>query len=1003
VIIRGTLARRMLRAAAPRCAALALLLAAVGLPQRAEAQVMAPPRPAGAAQPPRAGQPARPGAQDSTRRLSRDQKVFDFTPPDSAMRELLDRDGYRKVQYQGDTVKFDAVTRLLTLKGKPSAVQRDETMLVGDSIVYNDSTKRVVALGDTVLLRDPTQQDADDFIANGRIEYDLEARQGVTGSFSTSVVSGQRLYLSAQRSTILADTLVSGRHLVYAKNGSFTYCDHAEPHFHFTTRDMKFVSENVMVARPGVLYIGEVPVFWIPFFFQDVRAGRRSGMLTPNFGIAELFRNSPSYRRSVSNIGYFFAINDYVNVETSMDWRSGARATAGDPGFIRGNTEFRYKWLDRFINGELAASYLAQRDGTTNSTWTWNHNQDFSRETRLTARLNWVQNTQIQRNTTINPQAALATIRSQLNYQTKIGPAQINVGGSRVQYPGRSQVDMDFPSLNVTTGTLQAGPLSWTPSLRLAVSGQSKIDQGLQFPFVYNTGPGGITDSSRFDAGRRNMQFAFDTPIKIGDFQWQNSFTVNESVRDFPEQREIIGVRDTSVRSIRVFAKTYETNVDWTTSFNLPRFFQGTWNLSPSINVSNVDGASGLIVRTERSGGRFVQQSKRLSYAMSAAPTLYAMLPGLGPVAKIRHSINPGISWSYSPEATVSDAYLEALGRTRVGYLGSLAQNRVALSMSTNLEAKLRAPADSAPESGRKIKLLTMNLSSLTYDFVRADSTGKGFTDRTVSLSGRTDLLPGLDFRTSYELFQGDPMSDTATFSPYRTDFGVTFSLDGKSGIFALLGRLFGMNTSLDADSTGTAVGAAGRDLGDQNIARQSRMNNAAGGANMRGVQMAIPTGAGWRLNLQYNAARQRPPRGGTQIVNDPAALCESQRALGLFAYDSCITRAQSSQATGLTTGQSAIGAPVFIQPPVQSVTGSFSFNITPNWAAQWSTNYDVVRARFSTQQVGLQRSLHDWNAVFSFSQTQTGNFAFNFFIALKAQPELKFNYDRQTYRSSQF
>ena len=89
---------------------------------------------------------------------------------------------------------------------------------------------------------------------------------------------------------------------------------------------MKFVSENVMVARPGVLYIGEVPVFWIPFFFQDVRSGRRSGMLTPNFGIAELLRNSPSYRRSITNIGYFLAISDYMNAEASFDWRSGARS-----------------------------------------------------------------------------------------------------------------------------------------------------------------------------------------------------------------------------------------------------------------------------------------------------------------------------------------------------------------------------------------------------------------------------------------------------------------------------------------------------------------------------------------------------------------------------------------------------------------------------------------------------------------------------------------------------
>ena len=986
----------------PRHLSLVVLVAACSLVPWATAvgQGGRSPRPASGPVPtgpqrPVAGQPG----GDSTRTLSRERTVFSFAAPDSTMRALLELEGYRAVQYQGDTVRFDARSRQLVLQGKPSGVQRDETLLVGDSIVYNDSTKRVVALGDTVLLRDPTQTTADDFVAAGRIDYDLENRQGSTGAFTTSVESGQRLFMSAASSTIVSDTAVSGRHVVFARNGSFTYCDHQDPHFHFTVRDMKFVSQNVMVARPGVLYIGEVPVFWIPFFFQDVRTGRRSGMLTPNFGVAELFRNSPSYRRSVQNIGYFFAINDYMNAEASFDWRSGARSTAGDPGFIRGNAELRYNWRARFVSGELAYSRMALRNGTSNASWTWNHNQDFSKNTRLTARLNWVANTQIQRATTVNPVAANATIRSQLNYQTKIGPAQINVGGSRVQYPGRTQVDMDFPSLNVTTGTLEAGPVSWTPSLRLAVSGQSRIDQGVQFPFVYNPRPGGGIDSSRFNASRRSMQFGFDTPIKLWDFQWQNSITVNEQFRDFPEQREVIGVRDTSKRAIRIFSRTFETNVDWTTSFNLPRFFQGTWNVSPSVNVANVDPASGLFVRTERSGGRWVSQNKRLSYALSAAPTLHAMLPGLGPIAKLRHTIAPGISYSYSPTASVSDEYLEALGRTRVGYLGALAQNRVSLSLNTHLEAKVRAAADSAPESGRKIKLLSLNFSPLTYDFVRADTTGKGFTDRTFAISGRTDLLPGLDFRTSYELFQGDPMSDTATFSPYRTDFGVTFSLNGESGIFALLGRLLGRSTTLEADS----AGGRSREAADTEIDRQSRQMNAAGSGGMRGMQMSIPSGQGWNLNLQYNAARQRPPRGGTQILNDPAKLCEAQRVFGPFAYDRCVLEAQSAPATGLTSGQSAIGAPVFLQPPTQNVTATTSFNITPNWAVQWSTQYDVERAQFSSQQVGLQRSLHDWNAVFTFSQTPNGNFAFNFFVALKAQPDLKFNYDRQTYRGSSF
>jgi hypothetical protein len=64
----------------------------------------------------------------------------------------------------------------------------------------------------------------------------------------------------------------------------------------------------------------------------------------------------------------------------------------------------------------------------------------------------------------------------------------------------------------------------------------------------------------------------------------------------------------------------------------------------------------------------------------------------------------------------------------------------------------------------------------------------------------------------------------------------------------------------------------------------------------------------------------------------------------------------------------------------------------------QWTTNYDFVAGDFGMHTVSLRRELHDWDAIFAFTQSPNGNFAFNFFIALRAQPDLKFNYDRRSY-----
>ena len=72
------------------------------------------------------------------------------------------------------------------------------------------------------------------------------------------------------------------------------------------------------------------------------------------------------------------------------------------------------------------------------------------------------------------------------------------------------------------------------------------------------------------------------------------------------------------------------------------------------------------------------------------------------------------------------------------------------------------------------------------------------------------------------------------------------------------------------------------------------------------------------------------------------------------------------------------------------------NFHITEKWAAQWSTNYDFVRHQFASHIMSLQREMHDWDTIFSFTRAPNGAFAFNFYIALKAEPDIKFNYPKR-------
>jgi hypothetical protein len=157
-----------------------------------------------------------------------------------------------------------------------------------------------------------------------------------------------------------------------------------------------------------------------------------------------------------------------------------------------------------------------------------------------------------------------------------------------------------------------------------------------------------------------------------------------------------------------------------------------------------------------------------------------------------------------------------------------------------------------------------------------------------------------------------------------------------------------------------------------------------------------IPSGQGWRFSLSFSSQRQRPIRGGVQQTVDPRAVCAIYANIDPIRYDQCRNNPANLAPTSALTGVTQ-GGPIIIPPPVTNASWNFSFNLTPKWAAQWSTSYDFVSKNFATQVISLQRDMHDWRANFSFSQAPTGNVFFSFYIALKAEQALKFNYDRRS------
>ncbi|NUR33505.1 MAG: LPS-assembly protein LptD [Gemmatimonadaceae bacterium] len=991
-------------------AALAALLFAVA---PAESQVGRPtPTPA----PGRRPVPTRPdtvrGRADSV--AARDTIArANFAPPDSVMLRLLNTPGYTVTQYQGEQISFDAVTRAVQLT-KRAVVQRDSQLVKSDTISYSGQGSAVRVGTDSTgrsVFAAPGQAP---IISRGPGTYDIANRRASVRDIRTSIPqSGEVLQITGDRVVVVASATprdsvrTANDATYYLRDGTITACDDSVPDYYFKAKEIKRTGSFV-VARPAVLYIGDVPVMWLPFLFQDIRGGRHSGILSPNFGVSDIVRNCPSYRRQIEGLGYYWAISDFLDAQASFDWRSSAgQVDLNDISFTRYNGELRYRWLERYVTGNLATAYTIQGE-QRNTAISWGHSQDFTRNSSLRMDLNYVSNTTLHRSTLVNPYAVLSTIRSSATYTQKLGPANFTLGGSRTQQPGRTQADMTFPSFSMNTSPLNLGSwLTWTPSVSYTSHRITGIDQPSPLGTLLRLGrtPAGI-DSIFGDTLRRNSydsNLSFDTPLTIFGYNIGNRITVTSHRNDFPESAIVTNVT-TGQAVERIFTTTYGTQVNWEPSFTLPPLARNNFNLSAGVSLANVDG-SAYWIRNERTGGAWVHQSKRLSFNFGASPTLFGLFGGFGPFTRIRHSISPSLTYSYAPQADVSDEYLAALGRSRVGYLGALRQNSLTFGLSTNVEAKTRSRNDSNPEAGDKLKLLSVNFSPLSYDIERARATHqaiRGLTTQSFDYTVRSDLLPGFDLGVRYSLFAGATVSDSARFAPFREGITASFSFSNTANPFAIFQRLFGRAVPPTEASTDQLQRPA-----DDRYARQVASQPVAGRSSRNAGFLPTVT-KGWQASFQFSSTRQRPPTGSTANVVpfDAAARCTAfntpeLRRLGV--YDQCLARESTNPTTEVPVTSGLVGSPIYLVPNVTTLGGNLNFNVTEHWAASWQTTYDFEHRNFASQVVSLQRDLHDWRAIFAFTQASTGSFAFNFLISLKAEPDLKFDYHKSTYKNEGF
>jgi hypothetical protein len=849
-----------------------------------------------------------------------------FPQPDSVMSRLLGLSGYKVTQFIADSARLLPDERRLRLEGAALAQQQSVT-LEADTIAYQQQSCTLDASGGPHLF------DKSQVLVGGGIAYNTCTKRGIIKGALTNFSTGQAAWFL--RGNVAAD---SSSKRIYAASSEITSCDLPTPHYHFAAKQVKWVSNSVFVARSIVLYVRDVPILWLPFMFQETKPGRRSGVLIPQFGFSDIVRPSRSYQRQVTNIGYYWATNDYMDLTARLDWFASRYVQVGVSG--------QYNVLDRFLRGSAEISRQFQAGGASATNFRWGHQQQFDLSTSLNFDVSYVSNSFVVRNNALDPLRNTQQVNSSVRLTKRYAWGLVDLGGTRRQSLSDNSSSTTLPALTITPKPIDISrSVTWSPGFTF----NNALEGSTPQPNLLVARPDGRVDTIPQVGSTRTTSVNLATPLRIGGFNWTNQLTYIDRAATqrqaltfaAPDPTAPPGSLD-SVTISRFFPGDFATTIDWQTGINLPVLFQRTWRIVPSLGISNKTGQP-FAVRNRNTAGAWVLQGKKFNFNLSSSPTLFAFLPGIGPLQRIRHSFAPQITFSYSPATSISEEFARAVttpGTTPV--LAVPATQTLSVGMLNTLEGKTKPqPGDTLGTTARKVRILSINTSAVSYDFEQAKQPGlHGWNTAQITNSFLTDLIPGFNLSLTHSLWRGDFRSDTAHFSPFLTNLQTNFTLTGNT--FRAIGSIFGLGRR-----------ERGAERRNPNETQPVGLNDAQGQRPSSTFFSANQVPLGQRpfaIQVSYSVSRTRP-------VGDAVA-----------------------------------------PPSRKNLNFNTGFSPTRFWSLAWSAQYDVTNKTFESNSIALERDLHEWRLSLRYVRNANSNSALFFSVFLIDLPELKFDYNQATF-----
>lgn len=580
-----------------------------------------------------------------------------------------------------------------------------------------------------VILKDKEEELYGDYL-----EYSIDTEKGKIvqskSKYETGFYYGQRVYRAQEN-------------IFYVEDGRYTTCDASEPHFHFFSKNMKFIENDKLIARPVVFNLGRLPILALPYYVFPLKKGRHSGILPFTFG------NIEQGDRYIQNVGYYWAASEYWDLQGAMSYHESRSAFT-----LSG--QFRYKKLYAY-DGYLRSNYtketsfnsnLASESKSTKYDIYAGHSHEFSPDFKVTGYGQYVSDKTYYQ-----------------DYSTDLDTRLNNRIYGKTTFTRRLNRSM----------TLSGGF-----SHEIIPQTERRTDKtenvGITLPVISPFGSGSLDENGQLQSNwynnlrispRTSFSFYSDRNRKIDTVIVDTTYDVDSITND--STAEI--TNDTTYYFVR---KKYASQ-DFSFDVNLPLTIAKYIKIRPGANYSENWQYLFATDTTRQIGlSESFYRTYKYSAGVTASTDVYGTLyPKMLGLLGLRQVLTPSVSYTYIPK---SNLHSEVRSFTGVGQYNAATAQQLQFSLSQLYQAKIKKG-----DGEMNLELVSIN-SSFNYDL---EKDSLNFSPMTTSF--QSNIIPRITINGGMtHSFYRPGTSEASFWSPYLEQFNLSasFGLSGSRFLF---------------------------------------------------------------------------------------------------------------------------------------------------------------------------------------------------------------------------